>query len=96
MDVNVCNLIKILSKYPGNYPVRIILPNGYSSKIADVIYDDEPYCIFIQTEKEAAQGIAKSSAQQTEGRLVEAEQNYSGGLPPLDQNPPNGGLRPSA
>lgn len=51
--------------------------------------------ISIADVKEAAQGIAKSSAQQTEGRLFPAEQNKNSGLPEFDQNPPGGGLRPS-
>jgi len=44
--------------------------------------------------KSSAQGIAKSSVQQTEGRLFPAEQNKNSGLPEFDQNPPGGGLRP--
>jgi hypothetical protein len=36
--------------------------------------------------KAAAQGIAKSSVQQTEGRLAETEQNNNGVQSPLDPN----------
>jgi len=63
--------------------------------------EDEGICPFATTPRDwkflerAAQGIAKSSVQQTEGRLFPAEQNKNSGLPEFDQNPPGGGLRPS-